>query len=72
MMSKLKIIERDKKAEKIKIDAKSNFKYLPIIKVVNPTNKLKNKGISINANGIKVLKFSSNVKELVIQDTPLK
>ena len=35
-------------------------------------NKLKNKGININANGIKILKFSSKVNELVIQDIPLK
>ena len=40
--------------------------------LVNPINKLKNKGISINAKGIKILKFSSNVRELVIQDIPLK
>ena len=35
-------------------------------------NKLKNKGIRIRANGIKALKFSSKVKELVIQYKPLK
>ena len=37
------------------------------IKVVNAKNKLKNKGIKINPNGIKNLKFSSNVNEFVIQ-----
>ena len=51
---------------------KSSFKYGPIISVVNPRNKLKNKGIIINAIGIKVLKFSSNVKEFVIQEMPLR
>ena len=40
--------------------------------LLNPINKLKNKGININANGIKILKFSSNVREFVIQDIPLK
>ena len=53
-------------------EGKFNFKYCPIINVVNPTNKLKNKGINIIAKGIKILKFSSNVSELVIQDIPLK
>ena len=40
--------------------------------VVNPINKLKNKGMSIKAKGIKTLKFSSKVKELVIHDNPPK
>ena len=35
-------------------------------------NKAKNNGIRINPKGIKILKLSSNVKELTIQDTPLK
>ena len=43
-----------------------------MINVVIPKNKLKNKGINIKANGIKNLKFSSNVRELVIQWIPLK
>ena len=30
---------------------------------INPTNKYKNKGISLNEKGIKNLKFSSKVKE---------
>ena len=34
--------------------------------------QIKNNGIIIKANGIKNLKFSSNVKELVIQNIPLK
>ena len=41
------------------------------INVVKAKNKLKNKGININAKGIKILKFSSNVNELVIQEIPL-
>ena len=40
--------------------------------VVKPTNKLKNNGINISAKGIKNLKFSSKVREFVIQDIPLK
>ena len=40
--------------------------------MTNPINKPRNKGININARGIKILKFSSNVRELVIQDIPLK
>ena len=40
--------------------------------VIIEKNKLKNKGININPNGIKILKLSSNVRELVIQWIPLK
>ena len=58
--------------EKIKIDEKLWFKKGPISKVTKPVNKLKNIGMSINAKGIKILKFSSKVKELVIHETPLK
>jgi hypothetical protein len=53
-------------------DETSNFKYGPTINTVNAKNNPKNKGININANGIKFLKFSSKVSELVIQDNPLK
>ena len=49
-----------------------SFKYGPTHKTTNATNKLKNKGINIRANGIKILKFWSNVRELVIHDTPLR
>ena len=35
-------------------------------------NKLKNNGISIKANGIRILKLSSKVSEFTIQDIPLK
>ena len=34
-------------------------------------NKLKNNGIKINPKGINILKLSSNVNELTIQETPL-
>ena len=40
--------------------------------MVNPINKLRNKGINTNAKGIRVLKLSSNVREFVIQDKLLK
>ena len=43
-----------------------------LIKIVNPINKLKNKGIILMQMELKILKFSSNVKEFVIQDIPLK
>ena len=59
-------------AEKKTKELKSNFKYGPIIKTTNAMNKLKNNGISIKANGIKILKSSLNVREFVIQDIPLK
>ena len=39
--------------------------------MVKPKNKLRNNGISTSAKGIKILKVSSNVRELVIHDTPL-
>ena len=48
----------------------SNFRWSND-KTVKAVNKLKNKGTNKNANGIKILKFSSNVRELVIQDIPL-
>ena len=35
-------------------------------------NKLRNKGININAKGIKILKLSSKVKELMIHEIPLR
>ena len=56
----------------IKSEEKFNCKYGPIINVVIATNKLKNKGISTKAKGIKYLKLSSNVREFVIQDIPHK
>ena len=34
---------------------------------MRPVNKPKNRGIRIKANGIKILKLSSNVNEYVIQ-----
>ena len=59
-------------AEKIINEVKSSLKYGPTNNVVNPINKLKNKGIKISANGMKTLKFSSNVKELEIHEVPLR
>ena len=53
-------------------EAKFNFRYGPTNKIVKAKNKLKNKGIIIKANGIKILKFSSKVNDFVIQDIPLK
>ena len=58
--------------EKINIDVKFNFKWGPIDRIVIAMNRLKNKGININANGIKILKLSSNVSELVIHEIPLR
>ena len=40
--------------------------------MAKPTNKLRNNGIAIKAKGINILKFSSYVSELVIQEIPLK
>ena len=48
------------------------FKNGPTSKTIKEKNKLKNSGIRIRANGIKILKFSSKVKELVIQCIPLR
>ena len=39
----------------------------PTIKIANPKNKDKNKGINITAKGIKPLKISSCVKDIEIQ-----
>ena len=58
--------------EKKNKDTKFNFKYGATNKIVSATNKLKNNGINISANGMKILKLSSNVRELVIQDKPDK
>ena len=40
--------------------------------MAKPKNKLRKKGISINAKGIRILKLSSKVKELVIHEIPLR
>ena len=62
---------RDLKKEASK-EEKLYFRKGPKIKVTIEKNKLKNKGININPKGIKILKFSSNVSEYVIQWIPLK
>ena len=41
--------------------------YGPVIKITIPKNKDKNKGININANGIKPENVSSCVKDIEIQ-----
>ena len=41
-------------------------------KIVKAVNKLKNNGTKNKANGISILKLSSNVNECVIQDNPVK
>ena len=58
--------------EKIINDEKLNRRFCPISKIGIAINKLKKSGIKINPNGIKILKLSSNVNELTIQETPLK
>ena len=37
------------------------FRYGPIIKIGSAINRLRNNGIIIKANGIRILKFSSKV-----------
>ena len=44
-------------------EEKFNFNLSPIKRTVKAVNKLKKRGITIFANGIRILKFSSNVKE---------
>ena len=58
--------------EKTANEEKLNFKWGPISKIVKAVNRLKKRGIKISANGIKTLKLSSNVSELVIHETPQK
>ena len=57
---------------KEKIELRLKPKKGPSITTTNEKKRLKNKGININAKGIKILKFSSNVREFVIQCNPLK
>ena len=68
----LKKSEKAKEAEKIISDGKLRRKFWAISKIGIAINKLKNNGIKINPKGIKILKLSSNVNELTIQETPLK
>ena len=62
----------DKLPEKIIKEGKSNLKYGPMIRIGMAINKPKNSGNNSNENGINILKFSSNVREFVIQEIPLK
>ena len=48
-------------------DDKFKFKKGPVNKIINEKNKLKNNGINIKLNGIRTLKLSSKVNELLIQ-----
>ena len=62
----------DRIPEKIIKEGKSNLKYGPMIRIGMAINKPKNSGNNSNENGINILKFSSNVREFVIQEIPLK
>ena len=62
----------DNPADKINKDLRLKFNIGPISKINIEKNKLKNKGIKINPNGIKILKFSSKVREYTIQWIPLR
>ena len=42
----------------------------PTTKIANPKNKDKNKGINMRAKGIKLLKISSCVSDIEIQQLP--
>jgi len=53
-------------------DEKFNLRLGPISVIGMAINKPKNNGTIINPKGIRILKLSSNVNELTIQDTPLK
>ena len=64
--------EKAKAAESKKIDLKFKFNIPPKKTVINEKNKLKNKGIKTSPKGMKILKLSSKVNELVIQCNPLK
>ena len=71
-MCALKQSEKAKIPEKRSTDVKLKFRQGPINKIGSAINKLKKRGISIKANGIKTLKLSSKVSELTIQEIPLK
>ncbi len=58
-------MEKTKEKNKIKLIFFSE--KFPTIKIDNPKNNDKNKGISTRAKGIKLLKASSCVKDIVIQ-----
>ena len=58
--------------EKMHIEEKLKFKWGPINNIGRAINKLKNNGINIIANGIRILKLSSKVSEFAIHDIPLK
>ena len=49
------------------MDFKLKLRKGPTIKIVREKNKLKNRGMSIKLNGIKIKKLSSKVREFDIQ-----
>ena len=63
----LKKSDNARPPEKIIIETTFKFKKGPMKRVKREKNKLKNSGIKNKAKGIKSLKFSSKVNELVIQ-----
>ena len=68
----LKYYIKEKNIEKIKI--KLIVRFIKGNKAIskNPQNKASKKGITIKAIGIKYLKLSSKVKDIVIQYIPLR
>ena len=58
--------------ENKKSEARSFFRFVPIKTIIIAVNRLRKSGIKIKVNGIKILKFSSNVKELDIHEIPVK
>ena len=60
--SKIEKTKEKNKTKKIFFSAKN-----PVIKIANPKNKDKNKGINITAKGIRFLNISSCVKDIEIQ-----
>ena len=63
----LKKSTNERELQNKSIEIKLFLIKIPEIKVANPKNKPKNKGIPIKDIGIKYLKLSSNVSEYVIQ-----
>ena len=63
----LKNSDVEKTKEKNKINDIFFSEKGPIIKIANPKNKDKNKGINIMAKGIKPLNISSCVKDIEIK-----
>ena len=58
--------------ENSNIEATLYFKCVPTSTTIMAVNRLRKRGTKTNAKGIKILKFSSNVRELEIHEMPLK